>query len=233
MYSDSDCLLIIDNPCAMEVINIADIRFKDRPTITIMDNKGNELYVDEAMAIDETFGSITAKPIDTSTTTGYFKKLRVNSTNEDGIDIRTAGSIAADGTIYAQTFTTGGQNVTATAITNWNNHLTNTSNPHSTTFAQLLSKPTTLSGFGITDAINQSEKGAALGVVPLDSGAKISTAYLPASIVGQVHYNSTWNASTNTPTLPSATTDKGGYYIVSVAGTYNSIDFNIGDWAIS
>lgn len=59
MYSDSECLLIIDNPCAMEVINIADIRFKDRPTITIMDKNGNELYVDEAMAIDETFGIST------------------------------------------------------------------------------------------------------------------------------------------------------------------------------
>lgn len=156
MYSDSDCLLIIDNPCSMEVINIADIRFKDRPTITIMDNKGNELYVDEAMAIDETFGSITAKPIDTSTTTGYFKRLRVNSTNEDGIDIRTAGSIAADQTIYAQTFTTGGQNVTGIKISAWDAHIINTSNPHSTTFAQLLSKPTTLAGFGITDGVSSA-----------------------------------------------------------------------------
>jgi hypothetical protein len=43
----------------MEVINIADIRFKERPTITIIDKDGNELYVDEAMAIDETFGIST------------------------------------------------------------------------------------------------------------------------------------------------------------------------------
>lgn len=59
MYSDSECLLVIDNPCSMEVINIADIRFKERPTITIIDKDGNELYVDQAMAIDETFGVST------------------------------------------------------------------------------------------------------------------------------------------------------------------------------
>lgn len=59
MFSDSECLLLIENPCAMEVINIADIRFKERPTITIIDKDGNELYIDEAMAIDETFGIST------------------------------------------------------------------------------------------------------------------------------------------------------------------------------
>lgn len=59
MYSDSECLLSVDNPCSMEVINIADLRFKERPTITIIDKDGNELYVDEAMAIDETFGIST------------------------------------------------------------------------------------------------------------------------------------------------------------------------------
>ena len=59
MYSDSECLLVVENPCSMEVINIADLRFKERPTITIMDKDGNELYVDQAMAIDETFGVST------------------------------------------------------------------------------------------------------------------------------------------------------------------------------
>ena len=42
-----------------------------------------------------------------------------------------------------------------------------------------------------------------------------------------------WNANTNTPTLPTATTVQGDYYIVDVAGTYNTIDFNVGDWVIS
>ena len=76
-------------------------------------------------------------------------------------------------------------------------------------------------------------KGVANGVCPLDSGVKISTTYLPASILGQVHYEGTWNASTNTPDVGAASANKGGYYITSVAGTYSSIDFQVGDWVIS
>jgi hypothetical protein len=78
-----------------------------------------------------------------------------------------------------------------------------------------------------------SEKGQANGYAPLDSGAKVAEAYLPDSIVGQVEYMGTWNASTDTPTLPSASTVKGNYYIVSVAGTYETIAYEVGDWVIS
>jgi len=42
-----------------------------------------------------------------------------------------------------------------------------------------------------------------------------------------------WNANTNTPTLPltptAPTYKQGDYYIVTVAGTFNGIDFTIGD----
>lgn len=42
-----------------------------------------------------------------------------------------------------------------------------------------------------------------------------------------------WDASTNTPTLPltptSPTYKQGDYYVVTVAGTFNSIDFTVGD----
>jgi hypothetical protein len=41
----------------MEVINLADIRFRDEPTITIIDEHGNELYVTQPMLVDETFGA--------------------------------------------------------------------------------------------------------------------------------------------------------------------------------
>ena len=79
-----------------------------------------------------------------------------------------------------------------------------------------------------------SQKGAASGVVPLNSSSKIDEIYLPDSILGQVEYMGTWNASTNTPTLPTpATSNKGHYYIVTVAGTQFTIDFNVGDWVIS
>ena len=77
------------------------------------------------------------------------------------------------------------------------------------------------------------QKGLANGYAPLDSGAKISEAYLPDSIVGQLEYQGTWNASTNTPTLPSASTVKGHYYVTSAAGTYETIEYAIGDWVIS
>jgi hypothetical protein len=77
------------------------------------------------------------------------------------------------------------------------------------------------------------QKGLANGYAPLDGGAKISEAYLPDSIVGQLEYQGTWNATTNTPTLPSASTVKGHYYVTSVAGTYQTIEYAIGDWVIS
>lgn len=78
------------------------------------------------------------------------------------------------------------------------------------------------------------QKGAANGICPLDSGAKVSTTYLPDAILGAMRYQGTWNASTNTPTLPTpAAANKGYYWIVSVSGTYSSIDFQIGDWAVS
>ena len=78
-----------------------------------------------------------------------------------------------------------------------------------------------------------SEKNQANGYAPLDSGAKIPIANLPDSVVGQVEYQGTWNASTDTPTLPSASTVKGHYYVVSVGGTYETITYAIGDWIIS
>ena len=80
---------------------------------------------------------------------------------------------------------------------------------------------------------NTNQKGLANGYAPLDSGAKISEAYLPDSIVGQLEYQGTWNASNNTPTLPSASTVKGHYYVTSAAGTYETIEYAVGDWVIS
>lgn len=71
------------------------------------------------------------------------------------------------------------------------------------------------------------------GVAPLDLNSKIPTEYLPESLLGSVTYIGTWDASTDTPTLPDPTTVKGHYYVVSTAGTFNTIAFNIGDWVIS
>jgi hypothetical protein len=78
-----------------------------------------------------------------------------------------------------------------------------------------------------------TQRAAANGVATLDSGAKIPISQLPDSIVGQLEYQGTWNASTNTPTLAAPSTVKGYYYVVSVAGTYLSIPYAVGDWIVS
>ena len=47
-------------------------------------------------------------------------------------------------------------------------------------------------------------------------------------------YRGTWNATTNTPTLPTPDSDNVGYYYwVAVAGTYESISYEVGDYVIS
>jgi hypothetical protein len=92
------------------------------------------------------------------------------------------------------------------------------------------SKPTTLAGFGITDAVNSSLVGVASGLATLDSSGKVPLAQLPASITGALNYVGTWNASTNSPTLTSGVGTKGQYYKVSVAGT-TSIDGNA-NWTV-
>lgn len=53
--------------------------------------------------------------------------------------------------------------------------------------------------------------------------------------LGVLEYLGTWNANTNTPSLSSGAGQRGGYYVVSVAGTttLNGInDWDPGDWAI-
>lgn len=83
-----------------------------------------------------------------------------------------------------------------------------------------------------------SEKNAANGYVGLDANVKIPTIYIPDSILGQLEYAGVLNASTGVyPTLTNATdpireVSKGDYFITNVAGTINSIDYQIGDWAV-
>jgi len=83
-----------------------------------------------------------------------------------------------------------------------------------------------------------SEKGQANGYAPLNSSTKLDIQYLPDALVGAVIYKGTWNAGTNTPTLPTpAPANQGFYYVVSAPGTYYNpngiVTYDIGDWAIS
>jgi hypothetical protein len=83
---------------------------------------------------------------------------------------------------------------------------------------------TALSGFGVSN-----------GIATLDSTGKLTSAQIPASLVGAVVYQGTWNASTNTPTLASGVGTKGNYYKVSVAGSTlidGNSQWNAGDTII-
>lgn len=103
---------------------------------------------------------------------------------------------------------------------------------------------------GVTSAIqtqinskqSTSEKGQPNGYASLDSNGKVPTSQLPEEIFGNMTYKGTWNGSTNTPTLPApSSTNKGWYYIVSVAGSASPTGLNpivtpewkIGDWIVS
>ena len=83
--------------------------------------------------------------------------------------------------------------------------------------------------------IPATDKANANGVATLDSGGKVPLTQIPDSVLGQLIYQGSWNASTNNPTLanPPASSTKGYYYVVSVAGTQFTISWDVGDWIIS
>lgn len=83
----------------------------------------------------------------------------------------------------------------------------------------------------ITDLINT--KNQANGIAGLGSDGKLSSSVIPASLLGKLNYVSTWNAATNTPTLPDPTTNKGDYYICNVKGIYGGVEYNVKDWIVS
>ena len=144
-------------------------------------------------------------------------------------------------------------------------------------WTSITGKPTTLSGYGITDALALTTAapsalaasasvgtattaaradhvhalptpaaigaipttviGAANGVAGLGADGKVPTAQLPDVAIGGLNYQGTWNASTNTPTIPTASSsNKGFYYKVATAGSTNVsgiTDWQIGDWIVS
>jgi hypothetical protein len=80
-----------------------------------------------------------------------------------------------------------------------------------------------------------SEKGQPNGYASLDSNGKVPLVQINDALIGNVNFQGLWNAATNTPTLanPPASGTKGYYYIVSTAGTFAGISFEVGDWIIS
>lgn len=83
--------------------------------------------------------------------------------------------------------------------------------------------------------------GSVNGLATLDSGGKVPTSQLPDGILGQLEYISGWNASTNSPAIPPASSaNKGEFYMVSTAvnaghGHANvpNVSFDVGDWLLS
>ena len=70
----------------------------------------------------------------------------------------------------------------------------------------------------------------------LDSSNKVSTSYLPDTVLGQLEYMGTWNATTPDIIL---TPQKGHYYICTTAGNKNpaggtvtGVSYAVGDWAV-
>ena len=89
---------------------------------------------------------------------------------------------------------------------------------------------TDITGLGTAST---KDAGVANGVATLDSSGKVPVSQIPA--LGDLNYQGTWNATTNTPTLTSSVGTKGYYYVVSVAGTTNLngiTDWQVGDWAV-
>jgi hypothetical protein len=80
-----------------------------------------------------------------------------------------------------------------------------------------------------------SEKGQPNGYASLDSNGKVPLTQINDALIGNVNYQGLWNAATNNPTLvnPPSSGTKGYYYIVSTAGTFAGISFEVGDWIIS
>jgi hypothetical protein len=80
-----------------------------------------------------------------------------------------------------------------------------------------------------------SDKAQPNGYASLDSNGKVPLTQINDALIGNVNYQGLWNASTNTPTLanPPSSGTKGYYYIVSTAGTFSGISFEVGDWIIS
>lgn len=89
--------------------------------------------------------------------------------------------------------------------------------------------------------ILSSEKGQPSGLATLDGTGKLTASQIPASVLGGLSYQGNWNAATNSPSIPAASSGNAGYYyiatnqIASGHGYANlpDIEFAAGDWVIS
>ena len=123
-----------------------------------------------------------------------------------------AGRMSAADKVKLDGIESGAQRNTVTSVNGKTGAVTLTASDvgasptgHTHTFAEITSKPTTLSGYGITDAIPASQKGAANGVASLDSGAKVPTTQLPNASKTQAGIVQLDDTLTSTSTTKAAT----------------------------
>lgn len=106
----------------------------------------------------------------------------------------------------------GAQRNTVTSVNNKTGAVTLTASDvgasptgHTHTFTEITGKPTTVAGYGITDAVTTNQKGAANGVASLDGSAKVPTTQLPSASTTQAGIVQLNNTLTSTSTTQAAT----------------------------
>lgn len=87
-------------------------------------------------------------------------------------------------------------------------------------------------GFDITDYQAKAAKGQPNGYAGLDANGKVPLSQLDTAVLGGLNYQGAWNAATNTPAIPAASSaNKGQYFIVATSGA-TSVD-GVTDWQAS
>lgn len=74
------------------------------------------------------------------------------------------------------------------------------------------------------------QKGMSNGLCPLNSNTRIDMTYLPKQLTSALIYMGTHDASTGI--YPTETPNSGNYWLISIAGTIDSVSYNVGDWII-
>lgn len=83
----------------------------------------------------------------------------------------------------------------------------------------------------LTSTATDAPLSAAMGKELKDNKADLVNGRVPYSQLPEsaMEFKGTWNASTNTPTITQGTGTNGDFYVVAVAGTWNSTSFNVND----
>ncbi|WP_254866585.1 tail fiber protein [Geobacillus sp. LEMMY01] len=123
-----------------------------------------------------------------------------------------AGRMSAADKVKLDGIESGAQRNAVTSVNNKTGAVTLTASDvgasptgHTHAFTEITSKPTTLAGYGITDAIPASQKGAVNGVASLDGSAKVPTSQLPSASTTQAGIVQLNDTLTSTSTTQAAT----------------------------